>query len=244
MNVHDVVEAWRNRGATNGWTYPDEWEVPEVAAVAKAFLTGMDMRGPLAALASVRAREGHGLRETLANIVALHMVLRGVEPPSAWLRAVAIGWSDVVARELAMTRVDDGLTGLSTGAYLRTRLFEVYEQCSSEGISASAKYCLVILSVSLGELSWLDRMAAMMLVADSMGLAFSNGETRALVTPSTAVVLSARGPLVPARMCAAGQLISDRFASTGFPVNLVRPRCMSLPAAYEDACRLISDLPH
>nr|CEL15312.1 hypothetical protein [Kibdelosporangium sp. MJ126-NF4]CTQ95646.1 hypothetical protein [Kibdelosporangium sp. MJ126-NF4] len=242
MRPDEVVTAWRARSLRDGWAYPDDWEVPEAYRVAEAHLSGTDVLGPLATLAGVRARCGFGLREALGDMVALHWVLVGGEPPPDWTRTTAIGWSDAAALELAATRVDDGVTGLATAAYLRTRLFEVYEQCAASGAHASTQYCLIVVSVALGALTGLDRTAAMVLTADSLGMVFGSGETRALVTPSTAAVLSPCGPLVPARVRVAGALIVDRFVRSGLPAGLVRPRCEQLPDGYEEALRLIGSL--
>ncbi|ONI81137.1 hypothetical protein ALI144C_21585 [Actinosynnema sp. ALI-1.44] len=242
MRLDDVVKAWRTRSLRDGWAYPDDWEVPEAYLVAEAHLSGSDMLGPLAALAGVRARAGFGLREVLGDMIALHSVVLVGEPPPDWTRTTAIGWSDAAALELASTRVDDGVTGLATAAYLRTRLFEVYEQCAAAGVYASTRYCLIVVSVALGTLTGLDRTAAMVLTADSLGMVFAHGETRALATPSTAAVLSPCGPMVSARVRVAGALITDRFTRSGLPAGLVRSRCEQLPDGYEEACRLVGSI--
>jgi hypothetical protein len=259
--VAEVVSVWRARSTVNGWSYPHDWNIDEVEDVAREALEDGDLIGPLTRLGAARARSGADLGEVLGDVAALHEVLRNMAVlegehapggnlpnpdderlPVSWLRAVAVGWSDQKNSEQVLARVDDGLTGLATAAYLRARLAEVYQECEADGAAVDQRYALAVISVDLAALPKLSGMTAMVLVADTIQLVFCAGETKALVTPSTAVVLSRRTPLLVNRTGAALRLAEERLTADGAASGLVHVWTERLPTTYEAACALVTSL--
>ncbi|WP_158884528.1 GGDEF domain-containing protein [Amycolatopsis anabasis] len=245
--VRRTVSAWRAGSIALGWAYPDDWEVPEVIEVAEAALGEADLLGPLERLGRARARGGIDLRETLADLLTLREVLdteasTSDDLPSAWLRAAAEGWADEAADELALSRLDDGLTGLATAPYLRTRLLEVYQECDANSVETSARYEFVAVALDVSGLPTMTALAAMVLTAAALDAVFSNGETRALLATTTAVVLTPRSGLVPARALTARAFVERGLAVEHIPADVVRVWRVRLPGTYAAACRLIRAL--
>ncbi|AHH99638.1 hypothetical protein GCM10010174_17870 [Kutzneria viridogrisea] len=242
----DVLLRWRDRSVASGWAFPRDWILCEAEDVVDALLSGADLTGPLGRLGRARARAGCDLRESLQDVTALYSLVGEVQVeqdlPIGWLRAVATGWADEAVRGLGRTRVDDGLTGLVTRAYLRTRLAEVYQEDQARGTSTPDRYALVAVSVDLTELPRLSRLSALVLVANALQLVFHAGETKALVAPATAAVLVRTSALPEGRIKDARQLIAQRLAADGLSAARVRAWSQRLPARYESACDLVNSL--
>lgn len=236
----DLVVRWRVQSAATGWAFPRDWILCEVEEVAGALIAGDDLTGPLTRLGRARARSGCDLRESLRDVSALYSLRYDGELPIEWLRAVAMGWSDEAVRGLGRTKVDDGLTGLMTKAYLRTRLAEVYQEDEALGVSTEDRYDLVVVSVDVTELPRLVRLAVLVLVADTLQLVFHAGETKALVASATAAILVRHRTL--GRADTARVLIEERLKHEGVRPGLVRSWSQPLPSTYEAACDLVNSL--
>ena len=247
---------WRTASIASGWRFPTDWAIPEVDLVCEAVLTGGAPEAALAKLGRARARAGSGLGETLQDVAALHAVLTvpehrdgmvAADPdamPARLLRVTALAWSDVVVRQLAHTETCDGLTGLSTAAYLRARLREIYREASATGEDVAARYALVVVSPDLGDTSGWSRLAAMVLLADVLRAVFDGGQTLATIGPTTLLVLAERDDRLSRRMASARWIASDRLGVDAQLRSVGPPSVWleKLPETHSAACRLLTEL--
>jgi hypothetical protein len=244
---------WRTASLAAGWPFPNDWPLAEIDVVCRAVLDDTDLPTALARLGRARAEAGAGLGETLRDLAALHAVLSVpdgiVSPdpdatPARLLRVTALAWADVVLDQLAHTEVSDSLTGLSSPAYLRARLREVYREAAAEGIPAGRRYVLVLLSPDMSGTSGWSRLAAMVLLADALRSVYDGGQTLAAIGPTTLGVLAERDGRCAARLAelrwsAAARLSVDpQLAEIGAPPVWLE----QLPSTHEAACRLLVDL--
>ncbi|HJP74845.1 MAG TPA: GGDEF domain-containing protein [Pseudonocardiaceae bacterium] len=247
---------WRTASLAAGWPFPNDWPLAEIDVVCRAVLDGDELAPVLSRLGRARAEAGAGLGETLCDLAALHAVVNGpggadgiVSPdpdatPAPLIRVTALAWADVVLEQLAHTEVSDGLTGLSSPAYLRARLREIYRETAAEGVAASDKYVLVLLSPDVSRTSGWSRLAALVLLADSLRAVYDGGQTLAAIGPATLGVLAERDGRCAARLAelrwsAAARLSVDpQLAAIGPPPVWLE----QLPPTHEAACRLLADL--
>ncbi|RKT72380.1 hypothetical protein DFJ66_5691 [Saccharothrix variisporea] len=244
---------WRTATMAAGWAYPADWPLAEVDEVCEVVSSSADPGAALYRLGSARAEAGAGLAETLLDLAALHAVLS--EPPGStgivspnvdaiparMLRATALGWGDVMSRQAANCAADNPLTGLATGAYLRTRLREVYAENRASGRD---DYVLALVRLDLSRTSGWSRVVAMTLLADALREVFDSGETIASIGPSVAAVLLKRDErlhraLLNLRILTADRLSVDpHVAPTGPAKVWLEP----LPPTYEAASDLLTTL--
>jgi hypothetical protein len=247
---------WRTASLAAGWPFPNDWPLAEIDEVCHAVLDGTELVPALRHLGRARAEAGAGLGETLCDLAALHAVVNGpgstdgiVSPdpdatPARLIRVTALAWADVVLDQLAHAEVSDGLTGLSSPAYLRARLREVYREAAAQGVPVSDKYVLVLLSPDVSRTSGWSRLAAMVLLADSLRAVYNGGQTLAVIGPATLAVLAERDGRCAARLAelrwsAAARLSLDpQLAAIGPPPVWLE----QLPATHEAACRLLVEL--
>jgi hypothetical protein len=220
-----------------------------VDVVCASALVNADLADPLGDLGRARAASGAGLDETLTDVAALHAVLtdprlRAADPdaaPARLLRATALAWADVSTREIARSEVRESLTGLSTAAYLRTRLGEIYRQAERDCVPVA--HVLLTVSIDLSAVVGWSRLMAMVLAADVLRQVFDGGESLALLGPSVAVVLTERDGLAQrsaqAQWMLAERLSVDPQLHTLGPVDVQLHR---LPRTYEAACELVEHL--
>jgi hypothetical protein len=241
---------WRTASIAAGWRYPSDWALPEVDAVCASALVKADLADPLTELGRARAVSGAGLDETLMDVAALHAVLSdprllAANPdavPARLLRLAALAWADVSNLEIARTEVKESLTGLSTSAYLRTRLGEIYRQAARDGLPVG--HVLLTVGIDLSEVIGWSRLMAMVLAADVLRQVFDGGESLALLGPSVAVVLTERDHNLAQRSARARLMLADRLSvdpqlHTLGPIDLCLHR---LPDTHEAACALVESL--
>jgi hypothetical protein len=247
---------WRTASLAAGWPFPNDWPLAQIDVVCHAVLDGTELAPALRQLGRARAEAGSGLGETLCDLAALHAVVNGpgradgiVSPdpdatPARLIRVTALAWADVVLDQLAHTEVSDGLTGLSSPAYLRARLREVYREAAAQDVPVSDKYVLVLLSPDVSHTSGWSRLAAMVLLADSLRAVYNGGQTLAAIGPGTLAVLAERDGRCAARLAelrwsAAARLSVDpQLAAIGPPPVWLE----QLPATHDAACRLLVEL--
>ncbi|HEX3778264.1 MAG TPA: GGDEF domain-containing protein [Pseudonocardiaceae bacterium] len=254
--IRALRSRWRTASLTAGWAFPNDWPLAEIDVVCRAVLDGTDLSTALARLGRARAQAGAGLGETLCDLAALHAVLSvpsapdGIispDPdatPARLLRVTALAWADVVLDQLAHTEVSDSLTGLSSPAYLRARLREVYREAAAEEVPVRSKYVLVLLSPDVSATSGWSRLAAMVLLADALRSVYDGGQTLAAIGPTTLGVLAERDGRAAARLAelrwsAAARLSVDpQLCEIGAPSVWLE----QLPPTHEAACRLLAEL--
>jgi hypothetical protein len=247
---------WRTASIAAGWRFPSDWGVPEVDAVCLSAIRRGDLTGALSSLGRARAQAGAGLDETLTDLAALHAVLTNAEvrdgliatdpnaAPTRMVRAAALAWADESFGELRNAETTENLTSLTTHAYLRTRLGEVYRAAGRVGASAAETHALLVVTLDLSAVMGWSRLMAMVLVADALREVFDGGESIAILGPSVAVVLADRDPTFGDRSLSAGWLITERLAVDPQLESSRRPilRLERLPATQEDAKELLLNL--
>lgn len=245
---------WRTASIASGWRFPTDWAVTEVDRVCEAMLAGKDPDEALVKLGRARALAGSGLGETLQDVAALHAVLTvpgdgivAADPdamPARLLRITALAWSDVLIRQLANTEACDGLTGLTNGAYLRTRLREVYREAAARAADPRSQYVLVVISPDLTHTSGWSRLAAMVLLADVLRGVFDGGQTLATIGPNTLLVLAERDGRLSERVASTRWLAADRLGVDPQLKEIGPPAVWleKLPGTHAAACRLVSEL--
>jgi hypothetical protein len=246
---------WRTASIAAGWRFPSDWGVPEVDAVCLSAVRRGDLTGALSNLGRARAQAGAGLDETLTDLAALHAVLTtgvhdgliAADPdatPTRLVRSAALAWAEASFGDLRSAEATDNLTNMTTLAYLRTRLGEVYRQATRLGIPAAETHALLVVTLDLSAVTGWSRLMAMVLVADALREIFDGGESIALLGPSVAAVLSERDPAFGDRALSAGWLITERLkvdpqlAPSGSPVL----RLERLPATNEEARDLLQSI--
>ena len=214
-----------------------------------------DLTSALSCLGRARAQAGAGLDETLMDLAALHAVLTtdvhdGLiatdpdAPPTNLVRAAALAWAEASFGDLRSAEATDNLTNMTTQAYLRTRLGEVYREATRLGMPAAETHALLVVTLDLAVVTGWPRLMAMVLVADALREIFDGGESIALLGPSVAVVLAERGPSFGDRALSAGWLITERMkvdpqlAPSGTPVL----RLERLPETQEEARDLLQSI--
>jgi hypothetical protein len=236
-----------------GWRFPSDWGLPEVDAVCSSAVRRSDLTGALSKLGRARAEAGAGLDETLTDLAALHAVLTSPESstgliatdpdaaPTALVRTTALAWADASSGELRNADATENLTSLTTHAYLRTRLGEVYRQAERDGGSVPASHSLLAVTLDLSAVVGWSRLMAMVLVADVLREVFDGGESIALLGPSVAVVLAPRDTAFGDRALTAGWLVGDRLSADPQLASSRRPwlRVEKLPPTFDEARELL-----
>lgn len=246
---------WRATSLASGWSFPGDWAAPEIDVVCDTALAGGDLVEALTTLGRARAEAGIGLGETLTDLAALHAVLTnsgcdgpiGVNPditPSNLLRSIALAWADVTVGKIAASEVLDSLTGLTTLAYLRTRLAEVYREAEASGWPVGQRYLMLTADLDLSEVSGWSKLAAKVLLADVLGSVFDGGETIASIGSSLAAVLSRKHERMAVRVASVRWLSAERLAADPQLAGLGGPRVRvhRLPPTYREACALLAEL--
>lgn len=247
---------WRTASIAAGWRFPSDWGVPEVDAVCLSAVQRGDLAGALSSLGRARAQAGAGLDETLTDLAALHAVLTNREvrdgliatdpnaAPTRLVRAAALAWAEESLGELRSAEATDNLTTLTTHAYLRTRLGEVYRQAERLDVPAAETHALLVVTLDLSAVAGWSRLMAMVLVADALREVFDGGESIALLGPSVAAVLSDRDPAFGDRALSAGWLITERLKVDPQLEPSRRPvlRLERLPATQEEARTLLQSI--
>ncbi|MQA08639.1 MAG: hypothetical protein GEU98_08820 [Pseudonocardiaceae bacterium] len=256
LALHVLRHRWRVASLATGWRFPSDWPIPEVDDVCSSILEGSDVTDALAKLGRARAAAGAGLPETLSDLAALHAVL--VEPdaeqperlvdadtmPSRLLRVTALAWADAALEPIHNAEVTDPLTGLTTTAYLRTRLGEMYRRAQHDHRILDADYALLTVSLGAGVASGWSRLTSMVLVADVVRGVFDSGETLAVLGASTVVVLAERGDELGTKAVLVRRLINERASADPAlrAVSQPRIRLARLPATHERACEMLARL--
>ena len=246
---------WRTASIAAGWRFPSDWGVPEVDAVCLSAVHRDDLTGVLSQLGRARAQAGAGLDETLTDLAALHAVLTtdvrdgliATDPdaaPTPLVRAAALAWAEASCGDLRSAEATDNLTNMTTQAYLRTRLGEVYRQAARVGLPAVETHALLVVTMDLSTVSGWPRLMAMVLVADALREIFDGGESIALLGPSVAAVLAERDPGFGDRALSAGWLITERLKVDPQLEPSRRPvlRLERLPATQEEARDLLQSI--
>ena len=239
---------WRTASIAAGWRFPSDWGLPEVDGVCAAVAQRTDLSGrpgrsrprPRGRRCRTR-RDAHRRRRAARRLTTpqSRSGLVATDPdaaPTALIRAAALAWADASNGDLGNTEATENLTSLSTQAYLRTRLGEVYRQATRDVVPVAQSHSLLVVTLDLSDVVGWSRLMAMVLVADVLRDVFDGGESVALLGPSVAVVLGSRNSAFGDRSLTAGGLITERL-STDPQLADRRPRLRveKLPATLTEA---------
>ncbi|MGH3647984.1 MAG: hypothetical protein ACRDTM_12515 [Micromonosporaceae bacterium] len=241
-----LARRWRATSLEDGWTQPDDWWAPEVDAMTTAVIAALDAPSAyaVAGLGRARAEAGVGLPEALDDLYSLYRLLPGGVPPPDVLRRLAEAWVEAGTASYRATTCEDPLSGLTSPAYLRTRLAEVYRESERSGTAVSRTHALVVVRCQPTALCTEDRserhwdwMVHRLLLGDGLRTAFSGGETFAALSTGATVGLVVRGDTLPLMLRGLGHQLR-RYE----PTSRARVWVEGLPAALGAAYQLLEDL--
>lgn len=233
-------DAWRTASVEAGWTFPADWWAPAVDAVTEALVGGRDVAPACAELGRCRSAIGAGLGETLEDILALGELLGNENDRrlSAMIRAAAVGWAETTCEALASTTCEDPLSLLSTPAYLRTRMAELYREAARSAVPLDRTHALVIVALPTSR-EW-DAMTRPLHVGESLRAVFSGGETLCALNASRTVAVVTRCALLGERLVALRTLLRERLRPDAD--LLIRVWVEGLPPALPGAYLLLEEL--
>jgi hypothetical protein len=202
--VRELRQAWR-LGSAPTWKNPRDWWAPEVDGLVDALVGADDALSACAQLGRARAEAGVGLREALDDLTALYLQLPAGGPPPGMIRALSESWAEAcVATANRIASCEDPLSGLTSAAYLRTRLAEVYRESERAGTSTGEEYLLLVVDASAAlteenSTGW-DAIVFRLRLGDALRTVFPGGETLSSVSPSLVIGLLPRGPRLQAQV--------------------------------------------
>jgi hypothetical protein len=121
------------------------------------------------------------------------------------IRALSEAWAEAcVATANRIASCEDPLSGLTSAAYLRTRLAEVYREAEAAATSVGDDYILLVLDAAAAlteqnRTGW-DAIVFRLRLGDALRRVFPGGETLSSVSPSLVIGLLARGPGLQAQV--------------------------------------------
>ncbi|MFC6884718.1 MULTISPECIES: hypothetical protein [Actinomadura] len=240
-STEELRERWRSRSVTSCWNLPGDWWAPAVEAVVEAVCDGRGMARACARLGQARGRAGVGIGEALDDLGALFSVLDWPDPPLPLVRCTAQGWVDAGMMALAAENCEDPLTGLTTVAYLRGRLAELYRAIRispppaplppdaplrprppTDADAVLSGHCLVMVDLSDGSEPW-RRLARSVVVAQDLRAVFPDGETLTMVGTGRAAALVPLEPDLEQRVERLRNLLALTLASERSFLDSVHP---------------------
>ena len=155
------------------------------------------------------------------------------EPPLRLIGAIAEGWAEECARQLAQDGCEDPLSGLATVPYLRTRLAEVYRQAEQDGSSPAETHRLLVVRLPRRPDPW-RRLAVPILIGRDLRTAFPGGETLSLARAGPVIALVTARRDLPLRYARLRRYIQATFGT--------QIRMTPLPGRLAEALRLVDEL--
>lgn len=240
-DANALRQAWRQLAAQS-WRQAGDWWVPEVDMLVEALVTAADAPEACRRLGRARAEAGVGLGETLDDLCALYLQLPAGGPPPGMVRALTEAWAEAfVAAASRMTTCEDALSGLATGAYLRTRLAEAYRDADQAGRNIADHHILLVVDFSPAlepvrldgpPTSGWDGMLLRLRIGDRLRAIFPGGETLAAVGPTTVIGLLPRAAQVQDQV---ERVHAELGAESGLPEFRVWLEALprTLPAAHD-----------
>jgi hypothetical protein len=232
-DAHDIRERWRAFSLAAGWAFPGDWWAPAVEAVVDAVRDGLPLEPVCSELGRSRAESGVELSELLDDLDALFDAAPGAVPRHLVVRAAALGWADATCAVLSSSACEDPLSRLTTPAYLRTRLAELYREASRNGTVVSRTHALVV--VRADARAGLTRLTGGMRLAESLRAVFSGGETLCAAGPTHTLALVTRETGLAGRVMALRRLLEELHR------HPMRVWVEGLPAGSAAAVRLLDE---
>lgn len=269
LTASDIRAMWRTASVERGWSYPDDWWVPAVDAIAEAAADGDDLIEACRRLGAARAHAGVTMKEALDDIRALCHLLRSLRshPYGGIARheldileavcATAEGWAEGIDGSSGATATEDPLTRLVDTAYLSARLGEIYQAAEYSGHRPNFTHAFVVVSLvgprapetnetvqrPSGVSERWEQVRQITELADDVQRVFARGETIALVSPSTVVVLAVRSPELSSQITVLRQILENRhFGIAVDQPSVVGVWLEGLPETLRSARNLLGEL--
>lgn len=209
--AQELRQRWRVQSIRGGWAFPGDWWVPPVDAVVEALIDGVDPAPAVTLLGGARADSAVGIEEAMDDLTALcGLVGLGDEAPARLIRALVVGWFEAATVHGLAEYCEDPLTRLTTPAYLRTRLAEVYREASRSGLPVNETHALVVVGVDRVEAGW-DRGMRLLVAGECLRATFSGGETLSATGPGHVVALVTRERALAPRVAVLRELLSEQL---------------------------------
>ncbi len=136
------------------------------------------------------ARIGAPLHEVLDHVERAYA---GREPSFAATRAAVLAWAEWALVLHADVSCEDPLTSLATGAYLRSRLAEIYRGAERDGHRVADSSALVVVELPRGHTGHeIEQSLRALDVAEAMRAVFTGDETVAQMSPRRFAALAGR----------------------------------------------------
>jgi hypothetical protein len=237
-DAHDIRERWRKASLAAGWAFPGDWWTSSVEAVAEAVRDCRPLGPVCAELGRSRALAGVELAEVLDDLDALFTAVpmpKGMPDRSSHevIRAAALGWADVTCSMLNDSACEDPLSRLTSPAYLRTRLGELYREASRSGSPVMVTHALVVVRAEAR--SGLVRLTGGLHLAESLRAVFSGGETLCAAGATHTLALVRREGNLAGRVAALRRLFDELHQRT------LRVWVEGLPPSRAAAVALLDD---
>lgn len=193
--ARELRAPWGRRSREEGWDPGEDWWTPSVDAVCEAHAAGRDLSGACAQLGEARARSGVEIGRALDDLGSFGRVVGWDQVPLSLVRALAEGWVEG-GRE--RNTCQDPLTGLSSEAYLRTRISELYRG-ADETVPAAFDHHLVVVALDPTLDPW-RRAARLIVLGHELSRFFTRGESVCLVSRGRIAVVSQDRPGLEAQI--------------------------------------------
>lgn len=120
----------------------------EFEAVGESLASGSGSALACEVVGRVMAQDGTSLGEALDRLRQTNQATTGTDPAFADVRALSMAWSEATLAHLHQLSCEDPLTGLASGAHVRSRLSELYRGQLGRGTDTLAvTHALVVLEV-------------------------------------------------------------------------------------------------
>ncbi len=140
-------EAWAAEARAIDPHRPGDWWTPPADALTRAIARHADPRPAGVRFGRARARDGHGIRHTVDDLVTLYRHLPPGRPPNRLMRAAIEAWSEVVLAPTGVTVCGSPRNGTATAEYLHGLLGGLYQFGSESGGPLSDDYLVLIVDV-------------------------------------------------------------------------------------------------
>jgi hypothetical protein len=231
---------WRARSAAGTWAFPDDWWCGAVDALIEALLDGRVASPAAEQLGRERAAAMVSLPESFDDLSALASLVGDHRIDSDLYRALAVGWADVTSSAQIAAGCLDPMTGLTTPAYLRTRLSEIYRAAQRDGADPGEQHALVVVAFAEEDAwsmhrSFFGVATQLITLHHTLSAVFSGDETLCATGPRVAVALVRRDQMLARRHAALRSLLDSDPRG-------VRTWIERLPLSLSSARELISEL--
>lgn len=213
-------------------------------AIGEALVSGASLSSVCAVVGRDLARDSVDLGEALSGLRTTFQVITGADPSFDVVEMLTVAWSEETLGYIHQVSCEDPMTGISSLAYLRSRLLEVQRGAVDRGTNAAATHALVVIDLpfelglrgpSAADGAAVNHSLELARAADRARLVFAGDETLSQASCSRLIVLSERHPNLAIHAVTARELIDQIFPGTHAWIE-------GIPASESGAAALISEL--